>query len=135
MASCQRWQITKERFSKDYEILRIPTLFHKNVTSRHRIAIREVLGARPELQQVDLSLQVDYFELDDETQTIALKEIKKIGNDFRALERRWEKNRKNRLPRWHGFDPGEVFISSDDYKVLFRSKSAAATEQIHDDFG
>ena len=124
-----KWQFTKERFSKDFEILRVPKLFEKKVGSRLQIALREVLGARPELQ-VDLSF--NYWELDSKKQETYLKEIKKVGNDFRALEKRWEKNRKRGLPRWAGFEPDEIFISSDQFEVLFQPKPTTTTSK--DDF-
>ena len=117
-----KWQFTKERFSKDFEILRVPKLFEKKVGSRLQIALREVLGARPELQ-VDLSF--NYWGLDSKKQETYLKEIKKVGNDFRALEKIWAKNQRNGLPRWAGFDPEEIFISSDQFKVLFQPKPTA----------
>ena len=37
-----RWQITKEQFSKDFEILRVPKLFQKKIGSRLVIANKEL---------------------------------------------------------------------------------------------
>ena len=117
MASRQKWQFTKEKFSRDFEILKVSNLFHpQQPINRHFVAIREVLGATD--LQVDLSF--DFSDCDEATKETALKECKTLWNRFIALEKRWSKNLKNRKPRWAGFKPDEVFISSDDFEVIFR---------------
>ena len=113
----QKWQFTKEKFSRDFEILKVSNLFHpQQPINRHFVAIREVLGATD--LQVDLSF--DFSDCDEATKETALKECKTLWNRFIALEKRWSKNLKNRKPRWAGFKPDEVFISSDDFEVIFR---------------
>ena len=132
MASRPKWQFTKEKFSRDFEILNVSRLFHpQQPINRHFVAIREVLGATD--LQVDLSF--DFSDCDEATQKKGLKEAKTLWNRFIALEKCWSKNQKNRKPRWAGFKPGEIFISSDDFEVLFRPKSKLTPTPLvnHDD--
>ena len=95
MASRQRWQISKEKFSREFERLNVSQLFASKPQNRHFIAAREVLGATD--IQVDLSF--DFKGCDDAELITALAESKKLRNDFTALEKRWKTNQKNGRPR------------------------------------
>ena len=65
-------------------------MFQKKITSRLEVVIRDVPEQIPELQ-VDFNL--DFSELDSKKKDIAAKEIKKVGNDFKSLEKCWGKNK------------------------------------------
>ena len=74
------------------ELLRIPKLFQKKITSRLEVVIRDVPEHIPELQ-VDFNL--DFSELDSKKKDIALEETKNVGNDFKTLEKCREKKKTN----------------------------------------
>ena len=124
MAGPPKWIYTKRDFSFDFEVCKVSKRFTGKVTNKYQIAITEVLGSRPDLQ-VDLNFQFD--GCDKETRDLAAQEKKDLQANYKLLEKQWDKNAKNRLPRWYGFDDDDVFLSSEKFKVLLQPLQNAAT--------
>ena len=125
MAVPPKWIYTKRDFSFDFEVCKVAKRFTGKVTNKYQIAITEVLGSRPDLQ-VDLNFQFD--GCDKETRDLAAQEKKDLQANYKLLEKQWDKNAKNKLPRWAGFADDDVFLSSNKYKTLLQPLQVPTTE-------
>ena len=123
MADPHSFSFSNKAFSFDFDILNISDQFRGRTENKCAIAVQEVLGSHPEIK-VDLIWNFD--DASEKDKKLAAKEKRSLSRDFGVLEKKWDANLRNRLPRWANFADDDVFISTEKYKMIFRQKPQPA---------
>ena len=123
MADPYKFSVTKKAFSYDIDILNVTDGFRNNTENKCAIAVQEFLGAHPEIQ---VELLWDFSDASKEVKNLAYEDKKRLQRDYSRLEKKWAANLRNKLPRWFGFADDDIFISSENYKTIFREKTKPA---------
>ena len=123
MAVPYKFSATKRAFSYDIDILNVTDGFRNNTENKCAIAVQEFLGAHPEIQ---VELLWDFSDASEVVKKLAKEDKKRLQRDYSRLEKKWAANLRNKLPRWAGFANDDIFISSENYKTIFRQKTKPA---------
>ena len=123
MADPYKFSVTKKAFSYDIDILNVTDGFRNNTENKCAIAVQEFLGAHSE---IEVELLWDFSDASKEVKKLAYEDKKRLQRDYSRLEKKWAANLRNKLPRWFGFADDDIFISSENYKTIFRQKPTPA---------
>ena len=114
--------VTEKSFATDFRILKVSEKFKVFTKNKYQVACKEILGSRPEFDQVDLSF--DFQDCDKDAKKVVNRKKADLARDYDRLEKKMRANVSNGRPQEFGLDD-KIFISSAKYKVLFPPKTPA----------
>ena len=115
--------VSEKSYATDFRILKVSEKFKVITKNKSLVATREVLGSRPEFDQVDLSF--DFQDCDADLRKKANREKSNLARDYDKLEKKMQANLSKGRPQEFGLSDEKILISSSKYKVLFRPKTPA----------